>query len=101
MNLTVEQAKLISLWMNIQRRDRILTRKWLSDFQKSLYEKERIVAENKYFDYRFELNREQLEDKYINQRVEEWEEEQDAIEEVMNWYSKYQDYCFEMCFKKL
>lgn len=76
-------------------------KEWLSEFENWLFEKERIKAENDYFDLWFELNREQLEDKYIVMRIEEWEQEQDVIEEVMSGFHKYQDYCWEMCFKNL
>lgn len=99
--LTKEQVKLISLGMAIKMRERKLEKKWLSQFQEALFDKERIKAENDYFDYWFELNREQLEDRYMIKRLEDWEEEKDIVEEITCWYWRYIQYCYDKCFENL
>lgn len=99
--LTTEQAKLIALWMTIQSWERKLEKKWLSEFQKALFDKCRIKAENEYFDFWFELNREKLEDTFIVKMLENWFDEDDAISLVLSWSSKFTEYCLEKCFENL
>lgn len=101
MSLKPNEAKLITLGMNIQRRENKLTKQWLTEFEKWLFEKERIKAENDYFDFRFEMNREDLENKYIVKRIEDWIDEQDVIEEVMTWFHKFIEFCWEKCFQNI
>lgn len=99
--LTTEQAKLISLGMNIQMRERKLEKEWLSEFQEALFDKYKIQAEKDYFDFWFELNREDLENKFIVKMLESWEDEDDAISLVLSWSQKFTEYCWEKCFANL
>jgi hypothetical protein len=101
LHLTTEQAKLISLGMTIKMWENKLNMKWLSQFQEALFDKCRIQAENNYFDYWFELNREKLENDFLIKMLENWEEEQDVIDWIMLWNSKFTEYCLEKCFQNL
>jgi len=94
--MTPKQAKLIILGMNIQRRERLSDKKWISEFQGAFYEKERIKAEQEYFDLWFEMYRERLEDKYL-----ECIEDKEVGQEMLIWNNKFIEWCREQCFKNL
>ena len=87
--------------MNLQRRQNLLKKTWLSEFQEAFYDKERVKAENEYFDLWFEMNREELENKYEIKRLEDWENALDIQDEITLWSSNFTLYCWEICFKNL
>jgi len=78
-----------------------MEQEWLNDIMKWIFEKEKIKAENAYFDLRFEHNQEWLQDKFIVAMVEQWHEQEEVEEMLRNWTGKFAEYCYELCLQNL
>ncbi len=98
--ITSKQAKLINLGLLVKKfemfRDNAES-EWASAIYHSQYEKYR----DEYFDLWFELNRENIENKYIIYASEKWIEINEIEQDVTHWSSKFIEFCLERCFENL
>ena len=99
--LTKNEAKLISLGMTIQMRERKLQLKWLSDFQLALFDKERAKAESNYFDFWFEINREKLENVFTIKLLEDWFTDDEIDFNTFPIQEKFYQFCYDKCFQNI
>ena len=95
--LTVLQAKLISSWLEVERSKKMLA-KCHHAFEKN-FEKQLSQAIDNYFIIWFELNREKLENKRIENRIERGDSEEEAILSVSS--HQFQEYARERCVEGL
>lgn len=87
--LTVLQTKLINAWLTVKRFSE------LADKQPKLFSKVLNVKIDDYFMIWFEINRDTVENKWIENRIEKWDDEKEAIESLNS--CQFQEYAYEKC----
>lgn len=91
--LTSKQAQLISIWLELKKLSE------LSDKRPKLFYKKFENTQNDYFFLWFDINRELIENKRIENRIERWDSEADAIQSLSSF--QFQEYAQEKCFENL
>lgn len=94
--LNVEQIKLINLGLTIKKLRFIRENECVSEGAKMLCDTQIIKYEKEYFELRFEMNRGELEDKYIDYRASLWIDLEIIEKEIKEWV-QFVEFCLEMC----
>ena len=98
--LSNQQIKLISLWLQIQKFNWLYNNtKEKETWARSLYLTKIHSLESDYFDLWIELNRETLTDKFIIEQTEDWVSI-DIVEQQLETWSVFVDWCMSVCFEK-